>query len=79
MKLLLLASAYAGAFFFTKGNKMNMALISQEIAKREGGKKQVSIAQIKEILRCLGDMIAENDEVSQALKIYAARRARKKK
>jgi hypothetical protein len=58
---------------------MNMALISQEIARREGGKKQVSIAQIKEILRCLGDMIAENDEVSQALKIYAARRARKKK
>jgi hypothetical protein len=58
---------------------MNMALISQEIAKREGCKTQVSIAQIKEILRCLGDMIAENDEVSQALRVYAARRARKKK
>jgi len=37
---------------------MNMVLISQEIARREGGKKQVSIAQIKEILRCLGDMAA---------------------
>lgn len=58
---------------------MNMALISQEIAKREGGKKQISIAQIKEVLRCLGDMIAENEEVLQALKVYGARKARKKK
>ena len=58
---------------------MNMVLISQEIARREGVKKQVSIAQIKEILRCLGDMVAENEEVLQAIKVYAARRARKKK
>lgn len=58
---------------------MNMALISQEIAKREGGKKQISIAQIKEVLRCLGDMIAENEEVIRSLKVYAARKARKKK
>lgn len=58
---------------------MNMALISQEIAKREGGKKQLSIAQIKEVLRCLGDMAAENKEVLEALYLYACRRARKKK
>lgn len=58
---------------------MNMTLIAQEVAKREGGKKQLSIAQIREVLRCLGDMIAENKEVWDALLVYACRRARQKK
>lgn len=38
---------------------MNLNQLSRELAKREGLRKQVNIAQIKELLRCLRDMLRE--------------------
>ena len=38
---------------------MNMNDVAKEISKREKGKREVDIAQIKEILRVLGDMLQE--------------------
>jgi hypothetical protein len=57
---------------------MGMQKIAQELAKREAGKKDVSIAQIKEVLRCLGDMIADDKQVMDDLYTYALKRARRK-
>jgi len=44
---------------------MNLNELAKEVAKRESGKKQVSIAQIKEILRHLGDI-----ELEEYIKIH---------
>jgi hypothetical protein len=57
---------------------MGMQKIAQELAKREAGKKEVSIAQIKEVLRCLGDMIADDKQVMDDLYTYALKRGRRK-
>ena len=58
---------------------MGMKQIALELAKREGGKVEVNIAQIKEVLRCLGDMIADDKQVMDDLYEYALKRARSKK
>lgn len=46
--------------------KLNLNKLAQEIAKREGGKKEVGIAQIKEILKItlniLGNHWCDGDE-----------------
>ena len=60
------------------GPDMNMNDIAKEVARLEGGKKQLSIAQIKEVLRCLSDMAADNKEVLDALYTYAIKRAMRK-
>lgn len=39
---------------------MNMNKVAAEIAKREGKKKSLSIAQIKEVLGIVSDMCFEN-------------------
>lgn len=41
---------------------MNLNELAKEIAKREKGKKEVNIAQIKEIIRILGDILHEKEE-----------------
>jgi hypothetical protein len=38
---------------------MNLNDLAVEVAKREGGKEALSIAQIKEVLRILGDILRE--------------------
>jgi len=38
---------------------MNLNDLAKEIAKREGGKVQVNIAQIKEIISVLGEILEE--------------------
>ena len=40
---------------------MNLNDLAKEICLREEGKKEVTIAQVKEILRVLGDLILEED------------------
>lgn len=39
------------------GARMNLNELAKEICKREGKKKQVDIAQVKEVLRVLMDII----------------------
>lgn len=58
---------------------MGMKQIALEVAKREAGKTQISIAQIKEVLRCLGDMAAEDKTVLDDLYAYCLKRASKKR
>ena len=41
---------------------MNLNQLAVEISKREGGKQNLSIAQIKEVLRHMCDIIAEDQE-----------------
>lgn len=37
--------------------KVNWNKVAREVAYREGGKQQVSIAQIKEIIRCTAEVL----------------------
>lgn len=39
---------------------MNLNKLAKEITLREGGKKSLTVAQVKEVLRHLGDMIHED-------------------
>lgn len=43
---------------------MNLNKLAIEVCKREGLKQQVNIAQVKEVLRCLGEVLIEMDEES---------------
>ncbi|MEM2174143.1 MAG: hypothetical protein QXI58_00760 [Candidatus Micrarchaeia archaeon] len=40
---------------------MNLKKFAQEIAKKEGKKKQINIGQIKEVLNIIGKRIREMD------------------
>lgn len=40
---------------------MNLNTLAKEVAYREGMKLELSIAQIKEVMRCLGDVLSEMD------------------
>ncbi len=42
---------------------MNINEFAKEVTKEEGGKKQVSIAQVKEILRIIKDLIKDYADV----------------
>jgi len=46
-----------------KVKKMNMNDLAKEIAKKEVGKQEVSIAQIKEILKVVNTIVYSNPEV----------------
>lgn len=39
--------------------KINLNELAKEVCEREGGKLQVNIAQVKEIIRCAMDALAE--------------------
>lgn len=58
---------------------MNMRKLAKEIAKKEGKKKSVSIAQIAEILGILSDLLAGKDgmEILEVLYSNGKRRAKK--
>lgn len=47
-----------------KKSKANLNLLAQEVADLEGGKKNLSIAQIKEVLKCLGTILGSMDSKS---------------
>jgi hypothetical protein len=56
-----------------------MNVLAKKIAEREGLKKQLTIAQIKEVLRVLVDLCFENqEEVGLALSDAIKKRAKKK-
>ena len=57
---------------------MNLNRLAREIARREKGKKQVSIAQIKEIVRIIGDIEDEGHNVFSRI-LNAAKRRRKRR
>ena len=58
----------------------NMRELCSEIARREGGKSEVSIGNIREIFRCFADLMAETDKTPlDILSDYAARRANRRK
>ncbi|MFQ5335276.1 MAG: hypothetical protein ACE5DN_04310 [Flavobacteriales bacterium] len=42
---------------------MNLNQLAKEICLIEGKKKEVNIAQVKEVLRCLGDILFELDSL----------------
>lgn len=49
---------------------MNLNELAQEISKLEGKKVQVNIAQIKEVLKCLGAVLTDM-ETHEALLVLA--------
>ena len=49
---------------------MNLNELARNIAKAEGKREQLSIAQIKEVLRCLGDLLVSLS-TAEAFKIVA--------
>jgi len=57
---------------------MNMNELAVEVSKREGGKVNLPIAQIKEVLAHLSDIVYENgDEIEDLLFENGARRRKK--
>ena len=54
---------------------MTFKQLALEVAKREGKKQQISIAQISEVLRCLAEIIGERREEA----VYALHEAPKPK
>lgn len=50
--------------------KVNLNELAREISDLEGGKKNLSIAQIKEVINCLGKILRSMDAES-ALSVYA--------
>lgn len=58
---------------------MNLNELAQRIAQKEAGKKNISIAQIKEVLRCFGDVLLERQDDLEFLEICSKIYARAKK
>lgn len=44
------------------------------IAKREGCKSQVTVGNVREVLRILGDLMAQDRSIGPCLRAYAAKR-----
>lgn len=57
---------------FKRGDRMNLNKLAKRIALREGKKKQVNIAQIKEIMRLTFEELNKfsSDEVKKILDKY---------
>lgn len=51
---------------------MNMNELALKICQVEAGKTQLTIAQVKEVLRCLADMFCESDEIVDTWNKYCA-------
>jgi hypothetical protein len=63
---------------------MNLRQLAQEIAKREGGKSQVKIGDIREVIKILADIIYEdatNNEYQKSLafKLFVSAEKRAKR
>jgi hypothetical protein len=57
---------------------MTMSQIVVELCRREGKKKQVNIAQMREIVANLCDILVENHEAVITLMMNGAKRDKKK-
>lgn len=64
---------------------MNLNELAKKVTEKESGNVRLSIAQVKEVLRCFGDVAYEQDDdlafLELCSKLYAAakKRAAKKK
>ena len=56
---------------------MNLNTLAQIIARKETGKQQVSIAQIKEIMKIIGDEMVKDPNVIANLYNSGLKRAKK--
>lgn len=59
---------------------MNLSELAKAVSEKEGGKKQLNIGEIREVLRCLGDVLYENDNATKiAKKLYYTAKVRAEK
>lgn len=58
---------------------MNLNQLAREICKREGGKVNLPIAQVKEVLRCLIDIAEEMADEGSLASLALAVQSKKKK
>lgn len=58
---------------------MNLNQLAKEITLREGGKVNLSIAQVKEVLRCLIDIAEEMADEGTLASLAVAIKAKKAK
>jgi len=56
--------------------KLNLNTLAKQVTLLEAGKASLSIAQVKEVLRCLADTLASNEALAVFLK-YVERKAKK--
>lgn len=50
---------------------MNLNELAKEISKLEGGKKELSIAQIKEVIKCLSIVLyLKDDDAGLAVRLW---------
>lgn len=56
---------------------MNLNQLAKEITKHEGLKKQVDIAQVKEVLRVLADILASDFRALKAFVNYLFKQVEK--
>lgn len=56
---------------------MNLNELAKEVSKREGGKQNLSIAQIKEVIRHIKDIIRE--ELGLDMQLFSAKSRAKSK
>jgi hypothetical protein len=60
-----------------KEKEMNLNELAREIAKREGKKISLSIAQIKEVIKIIGEIFLENDMTFRIMVKNCRKRRRK--
>lgn len=58
---------------------MNLNELAKEISSLEGGKRNLSIGDIKEVLRCLGDIVKKMSLADALDLLKRLAKARKKK
>lgn len=54
---------------------MNIDKLAQRVTKREGGAKEMNVAEVKEVLRCLNDQIHE--DTGGGINLYSILRSTK--
>ncbi len=60
--------------------KKTVTALCSEIAKREGGKSQVAIGNIREVMRCFADLCVDDSrEWLDVFATYAARRGNRRR
>lgn len=59
--------------------KMGLHKLAIEISEREGLKKELSVAQIKEVLRCLGEYLGSLDVEDMSDMLYQLIKVKKTK
>ena len=49
--------------------RINLNKVAKAVAKKEGKKIQVNIAQIKEVIKCFLDVVNENYKISEIVEL----------